>query len=155
MCGSRDKRLVINLSYHINILFILSPFSYSITYLFWLATSYSCPSFIMLVWLYHWQSRYPFVLVPLWEWVYSNPQHISRYCHSYYFGKWSTCLKGGPPPFPSPHPMTSGYPYHQKWHGRCDCWPNSHRYSAMSIVNDNTCSDDMFRKKHDHTLSKH
>jgi hypothetical protein len=39
--------------------------------------------------------------------------------------------------------------------GCCHCWPNSHRYGAMNIYNDNTCSDDMFRKRHDHTPIKH
>jgi hypothetical protein len=41
-----------------------------------------------------------------------SPWCISRYCCSYCFGKWNTCLEGGLPPFPSPHLTTSGYPYH-------------------------------------------
>jgi hypothetical protein len=44
MCGSRDRRLVISSSYHTYILFIFNPFFYNIMYLFWLATSYNCPS---------------------------------------------------------------------------------------------------------------
>jgi len=83
--------------------------------------------------------------VPLWEWTYNSPWHISRYCCSYCFGKWSTCSKGGLPPFPSPHPIMSGYFYYQKWllyfDGPCHCWLDSHRYGAMNINNDNTCND--------------
>jgi len=80
-------------------------FSTLYSYLFWLVTSYGCPSFMMSMWSYHWRSRYPFVSMPLWEWTYNNPQYISGYYRSYCFGEWSTCSKGGFPPFPSPHPM--------------------------------------------------
>jgi hypothetical protein len=34
---------------------------------------------------------------------------ILRYYHSYCFGEWNTCLGGGLPPFPSPHPTINGY----------------------------------------------
>jgi hypothetical protein len=68
MCGSRGKCLVINSSYHTNTSFIISPLFYNTTYLFWLATSYNCTPFMVSMWSYHWQSRYPFALVPLWEW---------------------------------------------------------------------------------------
>jgi len=54
MCGSRGRCLVINLSYHTKISFIINSLSYNITYLSWLATSYSCPPFMVLVWSYHW-----------------------------------------------------------------------------------------------------
>ncbi len=91
MCGSRGRHLVISSSYHTCILFIFNPFFYNITYLSWLATSYNYPSFTVSMWSYHWWFRYPFVLVPLWKWVYNIPQHISRYCCSYCFGEWSTC----------------------------------------------------------------
>jgi hypothetical protein len=74
MCGLRGRHLVIISSYHTCILFILSPLLYNIMYLFWLALSYGCPSFTMLVWSYHWQSKYPFMFVPLWEWTYISPQ---------------------------------------------------------------------------------
>jgi hypothetical protein len=113
MCGSRGKRLVINLFYHTNIAGV----------------------------------------------VYNNSQHISKYCRSYCFREWSTCLKGGFLPFPSPHPITRGYPYYHKqlldFDGRYHCWANLHKYGAMNINNNNTCNDDMFRKKHDHTPNKH
>jgi hypothetical protein len=75
-------------------------------------TSYNCLSFKMSMWSYHWQSRYPFVLVPLWQWMYNNPRYTLGYYHNYYFGKCNTCLEGGFPPFPLPHLMTSRYPYH-------------------------------------------
>jgi len=91
MCRLRSRCLVINLSYHICISFILSSFFYNILYPFWLATSHSCPSFTVLVWSYHKQSMYPFILVPLWEWMYSSPRHNLKYCHNYCFEKWSTC----------------------------------------------------------------
>ncbi len=112
MCRSRGKHLVINLFYHTYISFILNPFLYSITYLSWLATSYCCPFFIVLVWSYHWWSSYPFSLVPLWEWTYNSPPYISGYYRSYYFEKWSTYSEGRLSPFPLPHLTTSGYPYH-------------------------------------------
>jgi hypothetical protein len=110
MCGSRGRCLVINLSYHMCISFIFSPFFNNITYLSWLATSYSCPSFIVLIWSYHWWSKYPFVLVLWREWMYISPWNTSRYFHSC-FGKWNTCSKGGLWPFPLPHMMTSEYLY--------------------------------------------
>jgi hypothetical protein len=50
MCGSKGKRLVISSSYHTCISFIFSSF-FSNAYLSWLATSYNCPFFIMLVWV--------------------------------------------------------------------------------------------------------
>ncbi len=107
MCESKGKCLVINSSYHINILFIIGPlFFYNTTYPSWLATCYSCPPFTMSMWSYHWRSRYPFDSVPLWEWAFSSPWHSSKYYYSYCFGKQNTCSKGGFPPFPSPHPMT-------------------------------------------------
>jgi hypothetical protein len=68
MCKSKGKRLVINLFYHTNISFIISPFSYNIMYPSWLATSYNYAPFMMSMWSYHWQSRYTFASVPLWEW---------------------------------------------------------------------------------------
>jgi hypothetical protein len=62
---SRSKCIVIGWSYHAYISFILSPFPYGITYPLWLVTSYNCPFFTMSMWSYHWQSKYPFVLMPL------------------------------------------------------------------------------------------
>ncbi len=101
MCGSRRRHLVISSSYHTYISFIVNPIFYNIMYPSWLVTSYRCPSFFMvLMWSYHWWSRYPFASVPWHEWMYSSPQCTSRYCHSYCFGEWSTCSKGGLPPFP-------------------------------------------------------
>jgi hypothetical protein len=146
MCGFRGKHLVINSSYHAYISHIPNPLPYNIAYLSWFATSYNDPSFTVLMWSYHWWSRYPFVWMPLQEWTYNNPQYILGYYHNYRFGEWSTCSKGGLPPFPLPHPMTSGYPYCQIWFPDLDgchhCWFNLHRYGATSINNDNTCIDD-------------
>jgi len=99
MCRSKGMRLVISSSYHTNILYIFNPLSYNITYPSWFATSYNCPSFMVLVWSYHWRSKYPFASVPLWEWVYNNPQHSSGYCRNYYFRGWRTCLEGCFPSF--------------------------------------------------------
>jgi hypothetical protein len=109
MCGFKGKCFVINFSYHSNILFIIGPLSYNIMYLFWFATSYSDPPFIVSMWSHHWQFRCPFGLVPMWEWTYSSPWHILRYYCSYYFKEWNTCSKGGLPPFPLPH-LTMGFP---------------------------------------------
>jgi hypothetical protein len=73
MYRSRSSCLVISLSYHTCISFILSWLLYNTMYLSWLATSYSCPSFTMLMWSYHWRFKYPFAFVPLWKWTYNNP----------------------------------------------------------------------------------
>jgi hypothetical protein len=51
---------------------------------------------------------YQFALMPLREWMYSDPRYILGYCCNYCFWKWSTCLKRGFPPFISSHLMTSG-----------------------------------------------
>jgi hypothetical protein len=117
----------------------------------WLATSYSCESFIVSMWSYHWLFRYPSTLVSLQEWTYNNPWHISRYYCSYCFREWSTCLERGFPPFPSPHPTTNGYPYHQislpYFDGHYHCLPNLHKYGATSINDDITCNDDDYLKE--------
>jgi hypothetical protein len=47
---SKGKCLVINLSHHTNISFIIGPLSYNITYSSWLATSYNGPPFTVSVW---------------------------------------------------------------------------------------------------------
>ncbi len=73
MCMSKGRRFIINLFYHICISFIPSLLLYNTMYLSWLATSYSCPSFTMLMWSYHWWSKYPFTLVLLWKLTYNNP----------------------------------------------------------------------------------
>ncbi len=52
MCGSKGMCLIINSSYHTCILFILNPLPYNIMYLFWLVTSYNCPSFTVSMWSY-------------------------------------------------------------------------------------------------------
>jgi hypothetical protein len=105
MCGSRGRCLVINSSYHASILFIINPLSYNTTYSSWLATSYSCTPFIVLVWSYHRRFSYPFASVPLWEWTYISAWHTSKHYCSYCFRKRNTCSKGGLPPFLSPHSM--------------------------------------------------
>ncbi len=115
LCGSKGRHLVINSSHHTNILFIINSFSYSITYLFWLAIFYNDPPFTMLMWSYHWQSRYPFVLMSFWEWMYNIPWHILGYYYNYCFREWNTCLEGGLAPFPLPHSTSNGYSYYYKW----------------------------------------
>jgi hypothetical protein len=149
ICGCKGKHLVISSLYHTYILFILKSFFYNTMYPFWFA--YGCPFFTMLVWLYYWQSRYPFVSMPLQEWMYNNPRYTLGYCCNYYLGKWNTCSKGGFPPFPSPHPTMNGYFYHQIWlldlNGCCHCWPNSHRYGVTNINNNNICNNDGCSKK--------
>jgi hypothetical protein len=99
MCRFKGMCLMISSSYDICILFIFGPLFYNTMFLSWLATSYSCPSFMVLVWSYHWWSRYPFALVPLREWRYNSPWHTLKYCHNYYFGELNTCSKGGLPLF--------------------------------------------------------
>jgi hypothetical protein len=107
--------------------------------------SYTCRPFMALVWSYHWSFRYPFPSAPFLEWTYSNPQHTLKYSSNYCFGEWNTCSKGGLPPFPSPHPTTNGYPYHQRrlpnFDGCCHCRFDSHKYGVMNINNNNTCSN--------------
>jgi len=108
MCRSKGRCLVNSSSYHTNISFITNSFSYYIIYLSCLATSYSGPPFTVSMWSYQWQSRYPFPLVPLKKWTYINPWHTSGNCCNYCFGKWSTCLERGLPPFPLPHSTMNG-----------------------------------------------
>jgi hypothetical protein len=81
-CESKGRHLVISSSYDTYILFILNLFSYNITYLYWLATSYNSPFFMLSMWLYHWQSMYPFTSMPLQKWTYNSPQHTSKCCCS-------------------------------------------------------------------------
>ncbi len=151
MCGFKGKHLVINSSYHTYISFILDSLSYNITYPSWLSMSYSYEYFTLSMWSYHWLSRYPFTLVSLQEWMYNSPQHISQCYYSYCFEKWNTCSEGGFPPFPSPNPTTSGYPYHQIWlpcfDGCCYCLSNSHKYGATNINDDIACNDDGYSKE--------
>jgi hypothetical protein len=138
MCGSNSKHSVISSSFHTCISFILSPLPYIITYMSWLSTSYGCPSFIVLVWSYHWQYKYPFTSMPLWEWMHNKPQYTLRYCHNYCFGEWNTCSKGGVPPFPSPHPTMNEYLYQQKQLSNLDechhCLFNSHKYGVIASM---------------------
>ncbi len=115
MCGFRGRRLVISSSYRTSIWFIIGPLFYNSMYPFWLTTSYNRPPFMVSVWSYHWWSMCPFASMPLWEWMYNNPWHILGYCCNYCFGKQSTYLEGGFPPFPSSHLATSGYSYYQGW----------------------------------------
>jgi len=96
---------------------------------------------------YHWRFTYPFASVPLWEWTYSNPLHILGYYCNYCFGEWSTCSKGGLPPFLSSHApndkwISLSQELFMNFDGHCHCWPNSHRYGSTNINDDNTCSDD-------------
>jgi hypothetical protein len=91
MCRSKGRCLVISSFYHTNILFIINSLFYNTMYPSWIVTSYNCPFFTVCVWLHHWQSRYPFVLMPLQEWAYNSPQHILGYYCSYCSREWSTC----------------------------------------------------------------
>jgi hypothetical protein len=137
---------LINSSYHTYISFIFSWLNYNTSYSSWFATSYGYPFVMVLVWSYHWEFRYSFILTPLWEWAYNNPRYTSKYYHSYCFGKWNTCSKGSHSPFLLPHLTTSGCFYHQRqllnFNYCCHCWCNSHRYGAMNINDDNKCDDD-------------
>ncbi len=98
------------------------------------------------MWSYHWRSTYSFASMPLQEWAYNNPQYTSGYYHDYCFRKWNTCSEGGLPPFPSPHLMTNGYPYHHRRFSNLDghhhYWPNSYKYGEMNIDNDNKLNND-------------
>jgi hypothetical protein len=94
--------------------------------------------------------RYPFVLVPLREWTYNNPQHTLGYYCSYYSRKWSTCLRGILP-FPFSHSITNGYlsiEMTSHFDGCCYCWCNSHIYGAVNIDNNNTCNTDGYSREY-------
>jgi len=95
MCGSKGRHLINNSFYHTYISFILNLLLYNSMYLSWLDTVYGCPPFTMLMWSYHWWSKYPFVLMVLREWEHNNLWYISRYYHNYCFGKWNTCSNKG------------------------------------------------------------
>ncbi len=105
----------------------------------------------MLMWSYHWWSRYPFTSMPMWEWTYYRPQYTSKYYCSYCLGQWNTSFQGGFPPFPSPHLTMNEYPYHKKQLSNLDahrhCWPDSHIYGAMNINDDHTCNNDGCSRK--------
>jgi hypothetical protein len=68
--------------------------------------------FTVLVWSYHWWFRYAFASVPMWEWTFNNPRHISGYYCNYCFRKWNICLEGVFPPFLLPHSSMSGYSFY-------------------------------------------
>jgi len=131
--------------------FHLSLTHFLVALMSWFTTSYGCPPFIMLMWSYHWRSKYPFTLVSLHEWTYSSPWYISEYYCNYCFGKWNTCSKGGLPLFPSLHSTMNRYLYHQKWFLNLakhhHCWPNLSKHGAMSIDDNNTCNDDGCSRK--------
>ncbi len=90
MCRSKGRHLLISLSCHTCISFILNPLPYNIMYPSWHATSYGCPSFMVLAWSYHWWFKYSFASMPFREWTYNNPWYTLGYCCSYWFGKWNT-----------------------------------------------------------------
>jgi hypothetical protein len=144
MCRSKGRCLVISSSYRTSFLFIISSLSYNITYLFSFATSYSCTPFMVLMWSYHWRSKYPFASVPLWEWAYNNPRHTLGYCYNYCF-IGETHVQREVSHLFSPHPTTSGYSYYKKWFpyldGYSHYWPNLHKYGVVNIDDDSTCSD--------------
>jgi len=87
-------------------MFILCPFFYIILYLSRYTTSYNCTSFTMLIWSYHWWFGYPFIMLPMREWVHCNPWYVSRYPCNYCIEKWSPHTKRGFSPFPPPHTKT-------------------------------------------------
>jgi hypothetical protein len=60
LCKSHSGHLVITSSYYTCILFVFSSHRYNVTYMLWRATSYSCTSFTLLMWTYHWWFRYSF-----------------------------------------------------------------------------------------------
>lgn len=63
LCMSNCGCLVISLSYHTYISFVLYSFPFSVLYPPWLSTCYSYTFFTLLMWTYHWWFRYPLVLV--------------------------------------------------------------------------------------------
>jgi hypothetical protein len=63
LCMSNCGCLVMTLSYHTYISFFLSSFPFNAPYTPWLATSYSCTFFTLLVWTYHGWFGYPLALV--------------------------------------------------------------------------------------------
>jgi len=75
----------------------------------------------------------------------------NTFCCNYCFKEWNKCSKGGFPPFPSSHPTSNGYPYHQKqlvdFGGHCHCLPDSHKYETTNIDDNNACSDDDYSRK--------
>jgi hypothetical protein len=70
LCMSNCGCLVINLFYHTYISFVLYSFLFSFPYPPWLATSYSCTFFTLLMWTYHWWFGYPLV------WCSCRNEHI-------------------------------------------------------------------------------
>jgi len=65
LCKSHNGHLVNTSFYYTCILFVFNSHPYSVTYMLWHATSYSCTSFTLLVWTYHWWFGYSFASMPM------------------------------------------------------------------------------------------
>jgi len=48
---------------------------------------------------YHWWLRYPFAMLPMWEWAHCNSWYILRYRCINCIREWSSCTKKGLSPF--------------------------------------------------------
>jgi hypothetical protein len=151
MCGCKGRRLVINSFYHTYILFIFIPLPYNTTHPSWLATSYNCPFFTVLVSSYHWWSRYPFTSMLMWEWSYYRPQYTSTYYCSDCLKQWNTYSQGGSSTFSLATPDDEWISLSPKklsnLDGCCHCWLDLHIYGAANINDNHTCNDDGYSGK--------
>ncbi len=109
LCKSSCEHLVISSSYHTYISFVFDSLPYIVTYPLWFVTSYYYTSFTLSMWTYHWWSRYPLDLVPVWEWMQCSSWYSLRNRRNYCFGKWNTCIEKGFKPFSPPHSTRSWY----------------------------------------------
>ncbi len=150
LCESSHMCLVINMSYNTCIPFVLNSFSYSVWYLPWLATSYTCTSFTWLVCddlsihLFQWLCKR---VNALWATIFFKiPSQL-------FFGKWSTCTKRGFPLSPSPHSTTSQYSYHQIWllnlSGHLHSWSNLFTCGTMCILHNNACNGHCYSRQNE------
>jgi len=126
-------------------LFIVRPFFYNTMYSFWYTTSYNFASFMMPMWSYHWWFGYPFVTLPMQEWMHCNPWYVSKYHHTYPIREWNSCTNRGLSAFSPPHMKMSGYCHHQKWFsnlgGHFHYQSNSYKFGVVCFDNNNACSD--------------
>jgi hypothetical protein len=112
---------------------------------------------MMLVWSHHWWFGYPFVMLPMREWVHYNRWYASKYHCNYRIRKWNSHTKKGFSPFPPPYTNMNGYCHHHKWFlnlGKCYHYrSNSYKLGTTYFDNDNTCNN-RYRSKQGIILHK-
>jgi hypothetical protein len=147
LCRSSCRHLVINLSYHTCILFVLGSFPYNNMYPLWLVASYSCTYFMLWVWTYYWWFGYPLVLMLVREWTHYSPWYFLTYCCNYCFGELNTCIKKRFSTF-SLTTLNVELIF-LSWEDLSRChhnWSNLPKYGTTCIFHDNACNNSCSRE---------